>query len=161
MLARFFRCPLRFHARRDALVFEQSVLATPFVTHNADLLRALLPSLDARLAPLESSFLDAVRRAVARRMSGERPSVEKVARELSLSARTLQRRLGELGISYQQILDEVRHDTALQLLRAQDIEIAEVAFLLGFEELNSFTRAFRAWEGTTPQRWRSARGAIR
>ncbi len=55
------------------------------------------------------------------------------------------------------MLDEVRHRTALKLLRTNEIE---VAFLLGFEELNSFTRAFRAWEGTTPGRWRSARGAI-
>jgi AraC-like DNA-binding protein len=106
-------------------------------------------------------FLDGVRRARARRMSGERPSVEKIARELSLSGRTLQRRLGELNLSYQQVLDDVRHHTALRPLRSSDIQMGEVAFLLGFEELNSFTRAFRAWEGTTPSRWRSSHGAIR
>jgi AraC-like DNA-binding protein len=157
MLMRFFGCPLRFRAKRDALVFEERTLATPFVTHNADLLRALVPSLDAKLAPLDGrrTFLDDVRATMARRMSGEKPSVDKVALEMSLSPRTLQRRLGEFGVTYQALLDEVRHTTALRLLRAGELEVSEVAFLLGFEELNSFTRAFRGWEGTTPKRWRS------
>jgi len=157
MLMRFFGCPLRFRAGRDALVFDRSVLAMPLVTHNAELLRTLLPSLDQKLAPLtEQSLLEQVRAAIAHRMSGERPSVEKVAQELSLSPRTLQRRLTELGVSYQSVLDGVRHDTALRLLRNSERELNEVAFLLGFEELNSFTRAFRTWEGTTPLGWRKA-----
>jgi AraC-like DNA-binding protein len=157
MLMRFFGCPLRFRAKHDALVLDKSALALPFVTHNADLLAALVPGLDAQLSQLEpGTFVECVAAVVARRMSGERPSVDKVARELSLSPRTLQRRLEELGSSYQAVLDSVRHDTALRLLRASQLEIAEVAFLLGFEELNSFTRAFRGWEGVTPKRWRDS-----
>jgi AraC-like DNA-binding protein len=96
---------------------EQQPLAVPFVTLNADLLQVLVPSLDAQLEP--RSLVDEVKRVVARRMSGERPSVEKVARDLALSPRTLQRRLGELGLSYQRVLDDVRHHTALRLLRAR------------------------------------------
>ncbi|MDC0746640.1 AraC family transcriptional regulator [Polyangium mundeleinium] len=157
MLMRFFGCPLRFRSERDTLVLEERLLATPFVTHNADLLQVLLPSLDQKLAPLEQgSFVEQVRAVVARRMSGERPSLAKVARELSLSTRTLQRRLGELGVSYQHVLDDVRHHTALRLLRTDDVDVNEIAFLLGFDEVNSFTRAFRAWEGTTPHRWRDS-----
>jgi AraC-like DNA-binding protein len=157
MLLRFFGCPLRFRAKRDALVLAAPLLATPFVTHNAELLQVLVPSLDQKLAPLEEgAFVEQVRAVVARRMAGERPSVAKVARELSLSARTLQRRLGELGLSYQHVLDEVRHHAAVHLLRTKDVAIDEIAFLLGFEEFNSFTRAFRAWEGTTPSRWRDS-----
>jgi AraC-like DNA-binding protein len=156
MLMRFFGCPLRFRATRDALVLESHVLAMPFVTHNADLLDVLVPGLEQKVAPLSATFLEAVESAVARRMIGERPSVEKVAEALALSSRTLQRRLGEIGVSYQQVLDGVRHQTALRLLRARRIDISEIAFLLGFEELNSFTRAFRAWEGVTPKRWRDS-----
>jgi hypothetical protein len=54
-----------------------------------------------------------------------------------------------------QLLDEVRQDTARTLLTATDLESGEIAFLLGFEELNSFTRAFHDWEGATPMRWRA------
>lgn len=161
MLMQFFGCPLKFRARRDALIFDGRVLETPFVTHNAALLHALLPNLDEQVAKKRGhGFLDEVREAVAKRMTGERPSADKVAHEIAISARTLQRRLRALGTSYQQVLDEIRHDTARRLLCTTGIEIAEIAFLLGFEELNSFTRAFRGWEGKTPKQWREVRGAI-
>ncbi|WP_116138966.1 AraC family transcriptional regulator [Trinickia diaoshuihuensis] len=161
-LARFFGCPLKFRASRDALVFDATILQTPFVTHNADLLRTLLPSLDARVARQRGNgFVDEVREVVAKCMSGERPTADKVAHELATSARTLQRRLQAHGTTYQAVLDETRHHTARRLLGTTRIEIAEIAFLLGFEELNSFTRAFRVWEGKTPKQWREVRGAMR
>jgi AraC-like DNA-binding protein len=72
-----------------------------------------------------------------------------------MSQRTLQRRLRELGTSYQKLLDEVRHRSARRLLADTDLAAGEIAFLLGFEELNSFTRAFTSWEGTTPNQWRA------
>lgn len=154
MLLRFFGCTMRFRAKRDALVFDEEVLARPFVTTNAELVAALVPGLDAKLP--RRTFLEEVEAVVARRMSGERPSVEKVARDLGLSARTLQRRLGDHGSTYQAVLDEVRHAAALRHLRAKELDVTEIAFLLGFEEYNSFTRAFRAWEGTSPKRWRDS-----
>jgi len=161
MLMRFFGCPLKFRAKRDALVFDERLLDTPFVTHNADLLQTLLPSLDEQIAKTRGNgFLDEVRQAIAKRMSGERPSAEKVAHELATSARTLQRRLAGHGTTYQELLDDVRRHAARRLLGAESIEIAEAAFLLGFEELNSFTRAFRSWEGQTPKQWRAAHGAL-
>jgi len=156
-LQRFFGCPIRFEASRDALILDERSLDTPFITRNDDLLAALLPGLEAQLAPLlNHSFIATVRSTVMRRMRGEKPSVEKIARELSMSPRTLQRRLMEHGVSYQTLLDQVRHTTALSLLRAKTVDVSEIAFLLGFEEINSFCRAFRIWEGTTPHRWRTS-----
>ena len=71
----------------------------------------------------------------------------------------MQRRLGALGTSYQALLDDVRRQSARKLLANTDLAVGEVAFLLGFEEGNSFVRAFNAWEGTSPARWRErARG---
>jgi AraC-like DNA-binding protein len=60
-----------------------------------------------------------------------------------------------LGTSYQQLLDQVRSEVARRLLASTDLEAGEIAFL-GYEELNSFARAFHGWEGTTPARWREA-----
>lgn len=135
-----------------------AALALPFATHNADLLALPLPGLEAALGerPAGRSVADDVRLAVGRRMRGERPSVAAVAAELHMSPRTLQRRLGALGTTYQHVLDAVRHDAARRLLGSTDLDAAEVAFLLGFEEVNSFARAFSAWEGRTPARWRAA-----
>jgi len=75
---------------------------------------------------------------------------------MRVSPRTLQRRLEELGTTYQNLLDDVRRDTSRRLLASTDLDASEVAFLLGFEELNSFTRAFHTWEGVTPSRWRKS-----
>ena len=88
------------------------------------------------------------------RMQGQRPMVDAVANALAVSPRSLQRRLTESGTSYQRLLDEVRQQIARELLGATDLESGEIAFLLGFEEVNSFNRAFSAWEGTSPLRWR-------
>jgi AraC-like DNA-binding protein len=100
------------------------------------------------------SVVDDVRAALGGTISGHRPAITKVARSLGMSVRTLQRRLGERGTTYQNILDDVRRRSARDLLTVTDLGIGEIAFLLGFEEVNSFARAFHAWEGTTPARWR-------
>ena len=92
-------------------------------------------------------------------MHGDKPTIERVARELRTSTRTLQRRLRDAGTTYQALLDEVRRRSARRLRANTKLDAREVAFLLGFEELNSFTRAFHVWEGTTPTRWREAEAA--
>jgi AraC-like DNA-binding protein len=75
----------------------------------------------------------------------------------AMSARTLQRRLHDEGASYQQVLDDVRLRTARRLLSRTQLRAEEIAFLLGFDEFNSFTRAFRTWEGVSPNGWRARR----
>jgi AraC-like DNA-binding protein len=156
MLREHFGCEIRFGAPVDRLVFDESALAIPFVTHDAQALERLVPGLEAELAghAKTRSFCDDVRVAIARHMGVDRPTVHTVARRLHMSSRTLQRRLEAEHTSYQEKLDEVRNTTARRLLATTDLEIVEVAFLLGFEEPNSFARAFRGWEGVTPLRWR-------
>ncbi|WP_082322243.1 helix-turn-helix domain-containing protein [Variovorax paradoxus] len=158
MLGAHFGCAPRFGATADVIVFDEALLAQPFVTHNQDLLAVLLPGLEAALAAQvpATSLVDQARAVLGRTLRGERPSIQAVAAELCVSTRTLQRRLEEAGTSYQRLLDEVRHQAARQLLEDTQLEAGEIAFVLGFEELNSFTRAFRGWEGTTPARWRTA-----
>ena len=73
----------------------------------------------------------------------------------------MQRRLGELGTTYQDLLDGVRRQSARRLLADTDLGAGEVAFLLGFEEVNSFMCAFHTWEGITPARWRAHANAER
>jgi len=157
MLRKHFACDIRFDAPFDLLVFDEAALALPFVTRSAQLLAVLEPGLEAALQE-EGAFrtlLDDVRSTLAQRICGERPAVNQVAKALGMSARTLQRRLGDLGTSYQQVLDDVRRRSARRLLANTDLATSEVAFLLGFEEMNSFTRAFHAWEGTSPAKWRA------
>jgi AraC-like DNA-binding protein len=158
MLTRHFGCELRFDAPIDLLVLEERALAEPFVTHNEDLLAVMLPGLEAGLDEpgTAGTLVDDVRMVLGRRMQGERPTIEKIADAMNMSPRTLQRRLEAAGTTYQELLEDVRRQSARRLLANTDLDAGEVAFLLGFEELNSFTRAFHAWEGTTPTRWRES-----
>jgi AraC-like DNA-binding protein len=157
MLREHFGCEIGFDAPFDMIVLDEKALALPLVTQNAQLLAILVPGLEAALEADGSSrtLADDVRAALRHGICGERPAVEKVAKSMGMSPRTLQRRLGELGTTYQKLLDEVRHRSARRLLANTDLGAGEVAFLLGFEELNSFTRAFHAWEGISPSRWRA------
>jgi AraC-like DNA-binding protein len=158
VLTRHFACQVRFDAPVDLLVFDEAALSERFVTHNSDVLSLLLSGLEGALREEVAgrSLADDVRVALRRSMSGERPSVDRIGKQLGMSSRTLQRRLEGEGATYQGLLDEVRRESARRLLANTDVDPEEVAFLLGFEEANSFTRAFQAWEGTTPKQWRGA-----
>ena len=158
LLAAHFGCEVSFAAPFDRIVFSEATLALPFVTRDADALAVVIPGLESALGEVRGTrtLRDEVRVAIARHLCGERPAVEKIARVLGVSPRTLQRRLGEEGTSYQEQLDEVRQKTARRLLANTDLDAVEVAFFLGFEEPNSFARAFRGWEGTSPGRFREA-----
>jgi AraC-like DNA-binding protein len=92
-------------------------------------------------------------------MAGKRPTLEDVAKELGLGARTLQRRLTDAGLSFQQLVEDTRRELARHFLKQRAVELNETAFLLGFEDANSFFRAFQIWEGISPGEWR-ARQAI-
>ena len=154
--ADYFNCEVRAGADHDVLVYASATLNERFVTGNADLIAALLPGLDLQLDATSPQSLDQqVKAVLTEMMRGERPSMEAVARRLLLSPRTLQRRLTEAHTSYQSILDTVRQDMACKLLSRTSMEPSEIAFYLGFEEANSFQRAFCKWQGMTPTQWRA------
>lgn len=155
-IERHFGCPIIFGAHRNAIVFREADAHMPFATHNADLLVMLAAQLDEELKKQngQESFSDRVRSAIHRRLAGSRPKMQDVARELHISSRTLQRRLQDGGYSFQQMLEEVRHQLARHYLSNSLLEVNETAYLLGYEDVGSFVRAFRVWEGTPPAHWR-------
>jgi AraC-like DNA-binding protein len=151
-----YGCRVRFNVNRNTIVFRKSDLDRPFVTHNAELLAMLAPQLEAALNVQQShqTIHEQVKRAVKTLLAGERPSIREVARELRLSARTLQRRLTDAGLTFQQVLEEARQELARQYLLQSSLELNETAYLLGYGNANSFFRAFRHWEGASPGQWR-------
>ena len=156
-----YGCRVQFRAPRNALVFRAADLERPFVTHNADLLAMLGPQLDKelRLRRQGESLAERVKATVKRLLAGRRPALQDVARQLGMSARTLQRRLGESGATFQSMMEEARREMARHYLGQTSLELVETAYLLGFEDSNSFFRAFHHWEGTSPGEWRNARRA--
>jgi AraC-like DNA-binding protein len=82
-------------------------------------------------------------------------SAERISSALAMSRRTFERRLSEEGVTFRKILKEIRSDLALEYLSDKNYSISEISFLLGFEEPNSFFRAFKQWHGSTPQQIRA------
>jgi AraC-like DNA-binding protein len=161
VLERHFGCPVVFGAARNAIIFRTSDAEIPFVTRNAELLAMLAPQLDAELKKHkhQETFAEHVRSTIQRKLAGRRPKMQDIARELHISSRTLQRRLQGDGFSFQQVLEEARHQLARHYLNNSVLELNETAYLLGYEDANSFVRAFRTWEGVPPAHWRGAQRA--
>jgi len=160
-LERHFGCPVVFGTARNAIVFRATDAQRLFVTRNAELLSILVPQFEEELKQEneDKNFVDRVRIAVQQKLTGQRPTIEDIADALHVSSRTLQRRLQDEGFSFQRVLEEARHQLARHYLNNSVLELNEAAYLLGYEDSNSFVRAFRTWEGVPPARWRELQRA--
>jgi len=153
---RIFRAPLRFRRPRPVLVLPRPALDLPLLQADLGLLALLEKQVGAlmmRLPPGEG-LLDRVRRVVAEQLCGGDPTVERVAREMGTSPRTLHRRMQEAGTSFRMVVDGLRQDLARRYLGDQHLAIAEAAYLLGFSEASAFHRSFKRWTGQTPSEYR-------
>jgi AraC-like DNA-binding protein len=160
-IERHFGCPVVCGTPRNAIIFRATDANRPFVTRNAELLGILAPQFDEELKEEngDENFIERVRIAIQQRLTGRRPTIEDIADALHISSRTLQRRLQDDGSSFQRVLEEARHQLARHYLNNSVLELNEAAYLLGYEDGNSFVRAFRTWEGVPPARWREQQRA--
>ena len=124
------------------------------MTRNPELLNVLLPHWQANTPVPPDAGVARVRSVIAERVRGRRPEAEEIARELAMSTRAMQRLLKNSGTSFRQLLDDVRNEHARGYLRSTSFSDGEVSFLLGFEDPNSFYRAFRSWNGMSPADFR-------
>jgi AraC-like DNA-binding protein len=134
------------------LLFSHDDATRPFVTANESLWRSFQPELQ-RLrddADEHRAFDDTVRSAVLECLPSGEVTIDAAAQRLRLSRRTLQRRLAEAGLTFRDLVREVRESLAAHYVKTTTLPFAEVSFLLGFEEPSSFFRAFREWTGATP-----------
>lgn len=153
---RVFRCEVQFAAPANKLSFPSSYLSLPIAKADASLCAVLDRHAEELLEkfPPRDSLIDQVRSIITGEFRGGDPSLEHVADQLSLTPRTLQRKLQELGTSHNEILDQMRRQLAMRYLREDRMAICEVAYLLGFSESSSFHRAFKRWTGVTPKEFR-------
>jgi AraC-like DNA-binding protein len=161
IIERHLGCPVVCGAASNAIVFRAADAQRPFVTRNAELLGMLAPQFEEelKLESADENFLERVRVAIQQKLTGRRPNIEDIADALHISSRTLQRRLQDEGFSFQRVLEEARHQLARQYLNNSLLELNEAAYLLGYNDANSFVRAFRTWEGIPPARWREEQRA--
>lgn len=136
---------------RSALLISAADLATPLPQANAQsraMAEALCRDVVSRRRA-RTGVTQQTRVLITQHLLHGAPMAE-VARGLGLSERTLRRRLGEEGTSYQELLDEVRASLATELLTRARLGVEDVALRLGYAEASSFIHAFRRWHRTTP-----------
>lgn len=149
---------LRFESPFTGFSLGRDVLETPLPTHDPRLHELLRKHADLLLAelPRVESFVERVRERILGELSGGNPGVKHIASTLHLSPRTLARRLEQHGTSFKDLLDELRRGLALRYAAHTDLQLSEIALLLGFANSASFHRAFRRWTGETPLEYRRA-----
>lgn len=154
----WFGCPVLFGADLDAILLPSDVLHRPNILADEGISNYLISQLDAELSRFadEADLVSHAKRAVALSLSEGVPRMTDIARALGMSGRTLHRRLAEYEVSFQTLTEETRRELAEGLLRADQHTLAEIAFLTGFSEQSSFTRAFKRWVGHTPTSYRKA-----
>lgn len=158
---RVFGSRPRFRAPANTAQFDAALLALP--VPNADVgmypvLQQHAERLLSQRVPSQAAIVDQVRAAIVRNLAQDRVRLAAIAEELGLSPRTLQRKLSEAGASYQAVLDGARFALAQDYLRQPGLSLADIAFLLGYQEQSAFTHAFKEWSGLNPGAWRERAG---
>jgi AraC-like DNA-binding protein len=154
---RILGCPVRAEAGWNGVELSRRVWKLPLRRGDA-VLRGVLErqanEMTSRLSSTGGAIAD-VRHALASRVAGGDTRIQSVARQLATSPRTLQRRLADEGSSYQELLLATRQEAAAGYLKNSTLAICEIAFLLGYSEPAAFHRAFKRWNGETPQTFRA------
>ena len=155
---RIFKCPVRFGREQNCIILEQGNLKMRVREPNRELREVFERHAREMLNDLfqADSYAAKVGRLFVQSIPGEIPRIEAVASTLEMSVRTLQQKLKEEGASYRSILDSVRMDMAMNLLRDQSLAITEIAFMLGFSEPSVFHRTFKKWTNITPRMFRNS-----
>ena len=91
-------------------------------------------------------------------LSSGTTSVDAIARQLGVSRQTLFRRLKAEGVTFEKVLDELRHTMALKYLRDKKLSVNETAYLVGFSDPAAFSHAFKRWTGHSPATIRKRKG---
>lgn len=157
-----FRAPCRFEQIADAFVVDREAFELPSVHANAEIGALHEAIAHRRLEGLgDSGLVRQVEALLLQRPEEGRASVTKIARQLAMSPRTLQRRLAEEGTTFEKVREGLRRDLAIQRLVHTDDSIGEVAYVTGFSEPSAFIRQFKAWTQMTPAEYRRAHRADR
>jgi AraC-like DNA-binding protein len=150
-------CPVRTAASWNGVAVDRSTCRLPMRRRDPILRKFLERQADSILAsmPARTGVEMDVRRALASLVTAGTTRMSVVARQLGMSERTLQRRLAEDGVSFKELVEEVRKAAAGRYLEGSTLAIGEIAYLLGYSEPAAFHRAFKRWHAMTPEHFRA------
>lgn len=155
---RIFAAPVYFNRPRNSIIFHKDFVdQVPRYPHD-EIYQSLLASAQAELATLhlEEKIVRDVTDAIRRTLPEGLPKLERVAVQLGLTPRTLQRRLYLTGNSFKGLVDLVRRERSVVLIRDAALDLPDIAAELGFTDQSAFQKAFKRWFGQAPGRYREA-----
>lgn len=147
-----------FNASTMYIEFSTEYLALPVINSDPSL-RALLDQQAETLLmvlPNDSSFEEELKQQLLKILQEGDPTLNRLAKAMCMSSRTLHRRLEEKGINFAALLKRTRTELAMQYLREAQLSLTEIAFLLGYSEQSAFSRAFKQWTDQTPKQYQKA-----
>jgi len=158
---RILGAPARFGMAFNAVVFPREVLAAPMRLPDTGASRDLTRTAREGVKALhgEDSLAERIRRDLLGRLGHGQVGMAVAAKRQAMAVATLRRRLEGEGITYAEILEGVREEEALEYLQNATLSVTEIAFLLGYRNATSFSRAFHRWTGMTPSERRSLEAA--
>jgi len=147
----FFKCPVRFGMSVNRLVTDARWLEYSLPTYEeftCPFLQSQLESLMPRRLE-RNDLLESIAAHLRAHLDEPRALLE-TAQEFNISERTLRRRLADLNVSYRSLVDQARHERAVDLLRRTSGSLSEIALATGFSDARNFRRAFKRWTGMLP-----------
>ncbi|ALJ04871.1 hypothetical protein APS56_06940 [Pseudalgibacter alginicilyticus] len=148
-------CPIQ-KKESYLLEFDNKYLNTRIITANHDLQKLLLKHVESKENSYEGKkeFSAAIFNFLTANSYLFSISVEFVASNFNMSVRTLQRKLKEEGVSYIQIVEEVKKSLAIHYIQNGSSSVKEIAHILGYAETSGFAKAFKKWTGKSPTTYR-------
>ncbi|MBU6280269.1 MAG: AraC family transcriptional regulator, partial [Actinomycetales bacterium] len=157
---RMLGCPVVFDSEFNGLVCRAADLDVPNPAAAPALARYAQRFLDALPRLDEPSLLQEVRKAIYLMLAGGQANTTCVAQTLGLSVRTMQRRLGEANLTFEELVNEARCDLVQRYMENPRHSLVHISQLLGYSSPSAFTRWFVGQFGLAPQRWRASATAV-
>jgi len=150
-----FPCPVRFNHTHCSIVFKKQYLDFKLPKRSSYLHQVLTHHIEALFKKIrpDETLTDKVINLVEKKLAKDNIDAEHIADKLCMSRHTLYRKLKQEGISFHDLVDQVRKDKAFYYLNLNKRSLSDIAFLLGFSELSSFSRAFKRWTGISPAKY--------
>ncbi|EEF23039.1 conserved hypothetical protein, partial [Ricinus communis] len=155
-LEEHYGCPIDYRASRNAISFHTADIDLPFPAHSREFLEFITPGLESafRVADAKSPVSEKIKAFLKRSFQSGRVEFSCVAREMAMSERTLQRRISAEVTTFRHLLAEARKELCMDLLASPANDVVDIVTLLGYQDVTSFYRAFKRWEGMSPGEWR-------
>ncbi len=152
----FFNAPVSFGHDEISLFFNREEMTVPLNGSSPELAQLNDDVIIDYLARLERSDIVAqVKAKLIEFMPSGHTTKEKMAKHLNMSPSTLKLKLAQQNTGFQQLLDQARKNLSSSYMEQSNVSISEIAYLLGFTDTSSFSRAFKRWTGQSPSQYRA------